>query len=365
MDEAEEEELYPPSESTEQAWAWLRQHLEWAEGFWLVLVFTESPPQAHVLQRRLGEWLGEQGKEQRIIQPDSPEELRAALELLDAPGEAACTWLEAVCRDPLHLDEEGEPWTEAWEHLLLRANERRERLREQGRGLVLVARSALKPLFREAAPDLWSVHTKVLELGWSRSPALEAMIRAGAREGLGIERLRDTSNRAFESLEHMVPAGALERAKNMIARVRGEDSDIDEAIATSSWTEEPEDVAAEMLLQYFLGLTLAFEFLDAGRFEDAARILHPIRAMIPTSGGAAPMLDVMSVVAESAFVVALILNREYDEAERAALFASRRVRDELGAVEEGLRILRLGLGSTYWALGRRYEANRIVEATTD
>jgi len=55
-------------------------------------------------------------------------------------------------------------WVRAWDQLMLRLNERRERLRRTlPCGLILTAHPRIKPRIRDAAPDLWSIRSIVLE----------------------------------------------------------------------------------------------------------------------------------------------------------------------------------------------------------
>ncbi len=100
----------------------------------------------------------------KVLRPETPQELRERLRDLLAGGDAELVWLEAVAG--------GAGWTEAWDDLLLRLNERRERLRKGlCGGLILVAPTALKARIREAAPDLWSIRALVLELSGRGAPA--------------------------------------------------------------------------------------------------------------------------------------------------------------------------------------------------
>ncbi|MCP4662420.1 MAG: hypothetical protein GY856_44040 [bacterium] len=150
----------------EGEWLRLRRQIELAEGFWLGFLFTPSPAVGAVLANRTEVLLRARARSFRRIRPDSPAALRAALgELFDETSEAGCVWLEAIKADsPGRHGESPGPWTAAWDDLLLRLNERRERIRRHlGGGLVLVAPSGIKGRARNAAPDLWSIHDLVLE----------------------------------------------------------------------------------------------------------------------------------------------------------------------------------------------------------
>jgi len=100
-----------------------------------------------------------------VLIPKEPAELRAVLPWLLAPEQQAarCIWVQALSIDSAGREEQ--PWAEAWGELFLRSNERRDALRRHLKGgLVLVAPMAMKVLVREAAPDLWSVRSIVIEL---------------------------------------------------------------------------------------------------------------------------------------------------------------------------------------------------------
>lgn len=155
---------FAPSPETLHAASRLQRHIDWGRGFWLAFVFTKSPPQAHILQRRLQRALeGREGESrtQRILRPGTPVELgRTLRQLLDGDA-AGCTWIEAVRGGTV----DGPAWTDAWVRLILRANERRELIRDRlAGGLVFVAHPDLKPELRRAGPDLWSIRNFVFEL---------------------------------------------------------------------------------------------------------------------------------------------------------------------------------------------------------
>ena len=153
---------------TEDAAERLVRHVRWAEGFWLAYVFTIDLGQSRILYARAGRALSEVGREQRLLQPKSPQALEVLLdEILDLEP-VGCTWVEVV-RDP--KADQG-AWTEAWIHLVLRTNERRELVRERLRGgLVFVAHPGIKSALREAGPDLWSIRSRVFELSPGPGPS--------------------------------------------------------------------------------------------------------------------------------------------------------------------------------------------------
>jgi len=144
------------SASGEAAWQSLHQHAEWAKDPWLAWVFTDHPPTATELRRRL---------ERQSMAPLRLLELRAAEDverilkaLLSGPRPEGHVWVRAAGAE--------DAARAAWVNLHLRLNERREPLRQRlPGGLVLQAPRSWKAAAREAAPDLWSVRSLVLEPG--------------------------------------------------------------------------------------------------------------------------------------------------------------------------------------------------------
>ncbi len=152
-------------EAGEKQWTRLRAQIELASSFWLGFVFSPSPRSVIVLRERAERLLRTQTQTLLLVQPKSPDELRKVLPfLLENPGpvSAGCSWIEAVRQDSPGAPEQ--PWTQAWDELFLRMNERRDALRArlQG-GLVFAAPPGIKPRVRDAAPDLWSVRSLVID----------------------------------------------------------------------------------------------------------------------------------------------------------------------------------------------------------
>lgn len=147
----------------EEEWSRLRRQLDLAEGFWLGLVFTDSSAIAEVFRHRTETVLRQHARTLAVRRPRTPAELIASLDwLLPAADESrGGLWLEAVGGGP--ADREARAWRRAWERFFLRLNERREPLRRCACAMVLVARPELKPLFRDSAPDLWSIRGIVVE----------------------------------------------------------------------------------------------------------------------------------------------------------------------------------------------------------
>ena len=154
--------------SGEHGWRQFRRQLDLADGFWLGFVFCRSRNVAGVLERRTKQILRSRVQEMRIIEPASPQDLSSILPLLlcEETAQSDCVWLTAIHSDSpgLREDEDG-PWALAWDNFLLRANEHRDQMRRMFRGaLILAGTPDVKPRVRDAAPDLWSVRSLVLDL---------------------------------------------------------------------------------------------------------------------------------------------------------------------------------------------------------
>lgn len=170
--------------SGETAWQALRQHIEWAQGFWLGWVFTNHTPSVHELRRRTEALLHGVGRTTVVRQPRRPAELVDVLTWLiaGADGCDGCV-IVAVVRS-------GEAWREVWDQFMLRLNERRELLRGKlPGGLLLFAPTSFKAPSREAAPDLWSIRSLVLDV----APVMS--------EGVSLAPMRRPEQATFEGTD--------------------------------------------------------------------------------------------------------------------------------------------------------------------
>jgi tetratricopeptide (TPR) repeat protein len=151
--------------AAEDEWARLRSQLELAEGFWCAFVFSPSPRQVDVIRERAERLIGSRVQRVLVVQPRTPAELASGVvpRLLGPEADdSALVWVQAVRVD---VPGAGRPWEAAWEHLLLRLNERRDAIRRHvPGGLTLALHTSMKPLVRDAAPDLWSVRSLVIEI---------------------------------------------------------------------------------------------------------------------------------------------------------------------------------------------------------
>ena len=150
------------------AWRQLRRQFELADGFWLGFVFCPSPRVVAVLRRRTEQILKFRARTLRVIRVSLPEDFGEVLPALfeHESTRASCIWIESIHVDvpSLQSDEPGE-WTLAWDRFMLRANEHRDAIRRRfPGGIIVAAPPAVKSRARDAAPDLWSIRSLVLDL---------------------------------------------------------------------------------------------------------------------------------------------------------------------------------------------------------
>ncbi len=218
--------------------------VELAESFWLGFVFSPSPRSVIILRERAERLLRTQTQTLLLVRPSTPDELRSVLPMLlesPEPVRAGCTWIEAVREDSPGAREQ--PWTRAWDKLFLRMNERRDALRARlTGGLVFAAPPRIKPRVRDAAPDLWSVRSLVIDLEAMARPGNVA--RAPSRERASSE----------ESLPAPDPEFALAEAGRRAAKGAGKSQ-------------------AQALLQAVQGLLAERRIAEANRAAAKAREL--------------------------------------------------------------------------------------------
>ena len=141
----------------EQAWLRFRRHLDWAEGFALVFLFSSDHRLVDTFRRRLADSLIFRTARMHRFVAETPDELvvrvMTAVRGQDAvlPPGTVVWWIELLRQD-------APGWSEGYRTLLVRLNEHREMLRcNTGRPVVLVLPGGTGPLVRQLAPDLWSI----------------------------------------------------------------------------------------------------------------------------------------------------------------------------------------------------------------
>ena len=219
--EADREERL--DDAVEAEWARLHDQIELADGFWLAWVFSTAFDAPRMMAERVRRTLQESGAKLRCWRPETPKELREVLpELLDAveEGTSDCLWVEALAVDVPGVAEEAS-WSWAWRELLMRANERRERLLRAHRGgVVFVGAPEVKVLARENAPDLWAVRAMVIDVPRAVPPTvrgIEALL-----ESIRVP-LREDRVAVKKELAEAIRRGAedaLARAKEFMAAAR-------------------------------------------------------------------------------------------------------------------------------------------------
>jgi tetratricopeptide (TPR) repeat protein len=141
------------------SWAHVLNHFALNEGFALMILVVPDQVASNLCRREIGAWLGRQGRRVVDLSPDDPAALRRlAPTLLEQPDSAdlGCVWFGAA-----HA-ENRTAWEDAWRWGLGTLNQHRNSLRERFACTVVIAGPPwLVPLFRDMAPDLWSVRTVV------------------------------------------------------------------------------------------------------------------------------------------------------------------------------------------------------------
>jgi tetratricopeptide (TPR) repeat protein len=151
-----------------------------ADGVWFGFLFTSSALVSKVFRERVDNLLHARGRAVVAVDVREPAQWASVLPTLFSPdpAHAGCVWVECVGVDlPTRAETDdasagerpaGErrvaSWRAAVEQLFLRVNERRDAvLRHLSGGLVFALHPSMKPLVRDAAPDLWSMRSLVLD----------------------------------------------------------------------------------------------------------------------------------------------------------------------------------------------------------
>ena len=195
----------------EGEWQRLRRQFELATDPWLGFIFCPAPRPVAALRQRTEFTLQYRARQMRRIHPESPDELRELMPKLFASlPDAGCVWVEVIAVDSPILDDDIGPWVGAWDWLTLRLNERRDALRRRLAGpLIFAVHPEWKPRLRDAAPDLWSVRSLVLDLpGNEGRPAID---RFDASE--------EASKATDDLLEHVTSVEEAEAALRRLEEV--------------------------------------------------------------------------------------------------------------------------------------------------
>lgn len=218
--------------SAEQAWGHLALHLEWSRRFWIIFLLTDSSREASFVEERARGWLSEQGKQLLTLRRSGSDRQRDVLEQVFSDETAQVLWLDYVRHED--LDGEDADWKAAWEPLLMRLNERRERLRRRWEGVVIAGpRAGLVDVAR-LAPDLWTVRSELLLVRSDTSSEVIWAVETAPAEQVSVTRrpLRD-AEAAREAAELYRREGdwrRLVRTLNELAWACQLDGALDEAL---------------------------------------------------------------------------------------------------------------------------------------
>ncbi len=145
-------------------WALALRHVDLADGFLLLILAVPDRDGADLCLAELQRHLGTDHRVARIA-PDSPAALRRlANAILDAAGGDgfSALWVSAAISPAAPNRDE---WQAAWLYALGGLNQSRNQLREHlSCPLILVLTPWALPLFRDMAPDLWSVRSAVIQI---------------------------------------------------------------------------------------------------------------------------------------------------------------------------------------------------------
>ena len=307
----------------EDVWQQLRRQFELANGFWLGFVFCPSPRTVALLRRRTGQILKFRAQRLRAIRPSSPDDFGSLLPALFEPesAQAGCVWIESIHTSfpTRHTSESGD-WTLAWDSFLLRANERRDAMRRHlDGGLILAAPPEVKPRVRDAAPDLWSIRSLVLEL----RPSSIASSGEGNRDSLVPREIHREADSVLSDASIDVEFGLAE-ADRIARRIEGAQGQSRHGLA-------------RILLRAVEGL------LEQGKTQDAVERARKAVAMLRgQSGGEHLLADALSSSSQAAradndIPVAL-------ECLEESLVVRRRLLDTHGETPQALRDLSISLG---------------------
>src|ERR1700732_2745714 len=188
-------------------WQRVLTHFWLSDGFALIVLIVPDRDGAQLCRDELERLLAERGSGLARQEPATPAELvELSNTLLDCPSgsEMGAVWIAAVVP---RSAPDFSAWEAAWRQALQGLNQQRNPLRRHfACPLIIVAAPWIVPLFREAAPDLWSVRSQVVWIEPDREPA---------RRGGGETERGSPRSEAPGRCEAPDPALALQEAERL------------------------------------------------------------------------------------------------------------------------------------------------------
>lgn len=229
--------------SVDEAWQELTIHLEWADRFWMLFVFTDDPRVIENLRDRTRAQLETAGQSLVELRPSLNDEGKvpdeAVFEVLLDGCPNAVAWVDFVRHDAPGST----AWRDAWQRLCRQLNQRRELLRRKWPtgGIVMATTLDRLDATPGTAPDLWTIRSLLL-----RVATLPADVGATLSEP-SLHALDDPSGRG--------PKRDPELARQAVDRAR------------RRWEAEPSDEALR-------GLAAALDtygdsLISSGRWQEA------------------------------------------------------------------------------------------------
>lgn len=211
-------------QSAANEWQRVLSHFALGDGFALLVLIVPDRDGMQLCRDELERWLVGHGKHWIHWKPATPRELREVSILLlnrEPEPRLGAVWIAAVVP---RSAPDFPAWEAAWRRTLEGLNQQRNPLRRHfDCPLLIVGAPWIVPLFRDVAPDLWSVRSQVVRIEPERERARQRMNeaiqetarrtapRAGAPDpALALweaERLRDVRGRERERASMLIRAG--------------------------------------------------------------------------------------------------------------------------------------------------------------
>jgi tetratricopeptide (TPR) repeat protein len=349
--------------AAEAEWRRVSSHFALNDGFALLVLIVPDSDGAALCQLVLSDLLYGDGRQVLDMSPDSPSALRQlapSLLRLRVPPACGVVWLAAAVP---HTAEDHAAWDMAWRWGLATLNQNRNPLRRRiDRTLVLVGVPELVPLFRESAPDLWSVRSLVVwiepdpDLAAARREQANRDQRLGSRRAPAgpvpdldlalaeINRLRDMPGRERD-LATMVERAAWAYAGR--GNAPAAEACFREALDLRDRCDGPVAIAGTLL-------NLGDILLDQARSAEAEAMFR--RTIVLAEKGSA--MDVLRASALDLLAHALLAQGRAAEAE-AVFRRSLHLAEEGGATADARGVMTDMLARAILTQGRPAEAEAV------